>query len=143
MMLPDFLLTCTACGREAVWDTEVLPPVGIPEVGHPVLWFCPDCGQDVRHRIVDLYVITDKLHHEICIATEFDRDTVDRVMAEVYRFRQRACDASPVTRLDAAEEVEEVAAAAKVSIDVVERISVAEAAWMLRRGYIVESPGDG
>jgi hypothetical protein len=39
--------------------------------------------------------------------------------------------------------VEEVAEAAGVSLDVVEQISVAEAAWMLRRGYIVEVAGDG
>jgi hypothetical protein len=34
--------------------------------------------------------------------------------------------------------VEEVAEGAGVPLDVVERISVAETAWMLRRGYLVE-----
>jgi len=142
-MSPDFLLQCTACGNEAVWDTDAVAPVGRPEVGHPVLWFCEVCGGEVRHTIVDLYVAIDKLHHEICLATELDRETVDRVMAEVYRYRERASEDEPTACLDPAEEVEEVAEAVGVSSEVVEQISVAEAAWMLRRGYIVEVSGDG
>ena len=142
-MPPDFLLECTACGGEAVWDTDAVPPVGCPEVGHPVLWFCEACREEVRHTILDLYVMIDKLHHEICLATELDRATVDRVMAAVYRHRQRASEEAPTARLDPAQEVEEVAEAAGVSLDVVEQISVAEAAWMHRRGYIVELSRDG
>ncbi len=58
-MPPDFLLECTACGTQAVWDTEAVPPVGLPEVGHPALWFCETCGRQMRHTIVDLYVLID------------------------------------------------------------------------------------
>jgi hypothetical protein len=140
-MSPDFLLECTTCGGEAIWDTEAVPPVGLPEVGHPVLWFCETCGREARHTIVDLYVLIDKLHREICVATELDRETVDRVMAQVYRHRQAASEAMPTVRLDAAQEVEDVADAARVSLEIIEQISVAEAAWMLRRGYLVEHPG--
>ena len=142
-MLPDFLLECTACGNEAVWDTDAIPPMGHPEVGHPVLWFCPACGAERHHTIVDLYVVIDKLHHEICLATELDRETVDRVMAEVYRHRQRASEDEPTAYLDPAEEAEEVAKAARVSLGVVEQVSLAEASWMLRRGYIVEALDEG
>jgi hypothetical protein len=141
-MPPDFILECTACGSEAVWDTDAVPPVGRPEVGHPVLWFCQTCGRQVRHTIVDLYVLIDKLHHEICVATELDRPTVDRVIAQVYRHRQAASEEMLTVRLDAAQEVEDVADAARVPLEVVEQISVAEVTWMLRRGYIVECPGD-
>ncbi len=141
-MSPDFLLECTVCGGEAIWDTDVLPPVGLPEVGHPVLWHCEACAGERRHRVVDLYVIIDKLHREICVVTELDRGTVDRIMAEMYRYRQRASEKSPTARLDPAEEAELVAEAAGVPLDVVEQISVAEAAWMLRRGYIVDNPID-
>jgi hypothetical protein len=142
-MPPDFLLECTVCGNEAIWDTDALPPVGVPEVGHPVLWSCHACGAERRHRIVDLYVIIEKLHREICVATELDRATVDRVMAEVHAHRRLALEESPPPRLDPALEVEEVAEAAGVSQEVVERISVAEADWMLRRGYVAECPGKG
>lgn len=142
-MPPDFLLECTTCGGETVWDTDAVPPVGSPEVGHPVLWFCERCGREMRHTIVDLYVILEKLHHEICIATELDRATVDRVMGEVYRYRQRASEEAPTAPLDPAQEAEEVAEAARVPLEVVEAISVAEAAWMLRRGYLVEVEGGG
>lgn len=141
-MPPDFLLVCTACGGEAVWDTDALPPVGSPEVGHPVLWFCQTCGAEMRHTIMDLYIVMEKLHHEICLATELDRSTVDRVMAEVYRHRQQESEEAPTARLDPAQEVEEVAEGVGVSLEVVERIFVAEAAWMHRRGYIVEVAGD-
>jgi hypothetical protein len=141
-MPPDLLLECSGCGREAVWDTEAMPPVGQPELGQPVLWYCETCGRDMRHRILDHYVITDKLHHDLCVATELDRPTVDRVMAAVYRHRQRASEASPLAPLDAAEEVEWAAEAAAVPVEVVEQISVAEADWMLRRGYIVETATD-
>ena len=142
-MPPDYLLQCTACEQEAVWDTEAVPPVGLPEVGHPVLWHCEVCGREMRHTIVDLYVITDKLHHEICLTTELDRATVDRVMNTAYRHRQKASEESPTVLLDPAQEVEDVAEAARVPLEVVEQISVAEAAWMLRRGYIVDAPTDG
>ena len=141
-MPPDFLLECSACGGQAVWDTDVLPPVGCPEMGHPVLWFCQACRREMRHTIVDLYVVTDKLHHEICLATEVDRLTVDRVMAEVHRHRQHVSDETPMARLDPAQEAGEVAETAGVSLDVVEKISVAEAAWMLRRGYVAEGGRD-
>ena len=141
-MPPDFLLECTACGREAVWDTEAVPPVGLPEVGHPVLWICEACGREMRHAIVDLYVVIDKLHHEICLRTELDRSTVDRIMAEVYQHRHQASEEAPTTPLDPAQEVEEVAERAGVPLEIVERISVAEAAWMLRRGYSVDAPAD-
>jgi len=141
-MPPDFLLECTVCGGEAIWDTDAVPPVGLPEMGHPVLWYCEACAGERRHRIVDLYVIIDKLHHEICVATELDRATVDRVMAAVYRHRRLASEEAPTGRLDPAEEVEEVAEAVDVSPGVVEQISVAEAAWMLRRGYVVDNPID-
>lgn len=138
-MPSDFLLECTACGGETVWDTDALPPMGAPEVGHPVLWFCDTCGREARHTIVDLFVMTDKLHREICVATELDRATVDRVMAMVYRHRQRVSEEEPLVPLDPAREVEEVAEAACVPVEVVEQISVAEATWMLRRGYLVET----
>ncbi len=141
-MPPDFLLECTVCGGEAIWDTDAVPPVGLPEVGHPVLWYCEGCGREMRHTIADLYVIIDKLHHEICVATELDRAAVDRVMAAVYRHRRLASEEAPTGRLDPAEEVEEVAEAVDVSPGVVEQISVAEAAWMLRRGYVVDNPID-
>ena len=142
-MPPDFLLECTACGGEAVWDTDAVAPLGCPEVGHPVLWFCQTCGTEMRHTIVDLYVGIDKLHHEICLATEMDRSMVDRVMAEMYRHRRWESEEAPTARLEPAQEVEEIAKAAGVSLEVVERICVAEAAWMLRRGYIVKLAGDG
>ena len=89
-MSPDFLLECTVCGSEAAWDTDAVPPVGLPEVGHPVLWYCQACAAERRHTIVDLYVLIDKLHREICIATELERETVDRVMGEVYQHRPPA-----------------------------------------------------
>ena len=142
-MPPDFLLECSRCGSETIWDTEAVPPVGVPEVGHPVLWFCEACGQEMRHTILDRYVVIDKLHHEICIATELDRATVDRVMAEVYRHRGTASEEAPLAPLDPAREVEEVAETTGVSQEWVERISVAEAEWMLRRGYLVDIPTDG
>jgi hypothetical protein len=141
-MLPDFLLECTACGREAVWDTEAVPPVGVPEVGHPVLWLCQACGREMRHTIVDLYVIIDKLHHEICLSTELDRSTVDRIMAEVYHHRQRASEEAPTRPLDPAQEVEDIAEKTGVALEIIEQVSVAEAAWMLRRGYIVDASAD-
>ncbi|HYL80684.1 MAG TPA: transposase [Candidatus Acidoferrum sp.] len=139
-MPPDFLIQCTACGHEAVWDTDAVPPVGVPEVGHPVLWRCRTCDREMRHTIVDLYVIMDKLHHEICLATELDRAMVDRVMDAAYRYRQKASEESPTALPGPAQEVEEVAEAARVPLEVVEQISVAEADWMLRRGYIVDDP---
>ncbi len=138
-MPPDYLLQCTTCGGEAVWDTDAVPPVGQPEIGHPVLWTCETCGAERRHTIVDLFVITEKLHHEICLATEVDRPTVERIMTAMYRHRLYASEEQPLARLDPAEEVEEVAEAAGVSLVLVEEISVAEATWMLRRGYIVEA----
>jgi hypothetical protein len=138
-MPPDFLLQCTTCGGEAVWDTDAVPPVGQPEIGHPVLWFCKTCGAERRHIIADLFVITDKLHHDLCLATEVDRPTVERIMTEVYRHRLRASEGGALPPPDPAEEVEEVAQAAGVSLELVEEVSVAEASWMLRRGYIAET----
>jgi hypothetical protein len=92
----------------------------------------------MRHTIVDLYVMTDKLHHEISLATELDRTTVDRVMAEAYQKRQRESEEAPAAPLHPAREAAEVAETAGVRLEVVEQIFAAEAAWMLRRGYIVE-----
>ncbi len=141
-MAPDFLLRCTACGSEAVWDTEALPPIGAPDIGHPVLWRCETCASEQRHIVQDLFVITDKLHHEICVATETDRATVDRVMAEMYRHRERVREARPAEELDSADEVDEVADATGIPHELVADISVAEAAWMVRRGYFPEkAPG--
>ena len=137
-MPPDFLLRCTACGNEAIWDTEVCPPVGTPEIGHPVLWECEACGGERRHIIVDLFVITDKLHHGICVATEIDRPTVDRVMTRMYQHRRRIRETAPDEQPDPAEEVEDVSEAVGLPAEVVVEISVAEAAWMLRRGYFPE-----
>jgi hypothetical protein len=97
----------------------------------------------MRHRIVDLYVMIEKLHHEICMAAELERSMVDRVMAEVYRHRQRESEEVPTVRRDSAREVEQVAEAVGVSPDVVERIAMAEVAWMLRRGYLVDAAGAG
>ncbi len=140
-MPPDFLLRCSRCGSEAVWDSDEVPPIGTPEVGEPVLWFCRRCGRDMRHAIADFYVMTDKLHREICVFTELDRTTVDRVMEEVYRQRSLgACERltggpGPPTR------VAEVAEASGVPADLVEQIAVAEADWMMRRGYLAERSG--
>ena len=75
--------------------------------------------------------------------TELDRSTVDRVMITLYRHRQHASETSPAQDPNPAEEMEEVAEAAAVSVEVVERLSVAEADWMLRRGYIAETSTDG
>lgn len=141
-MPPDFLLQCTRCGSEAVWDTEEVPPVGAPDVGEPVLWFCQRCGREMRHAILDLYVLTDKLHHEISLVTELDRATVDRVMGEVYRQRRLGSCEHPAAKMDPATEVEQVAEASGVSVELVEQIAVAEADWMLRRGYLVERSGE-
>lgn len=135
---PDFLLKCTRCGSEVVWDTEELSPVGTPQVGEPVLWFCGRCGREMRHAIVDLYVLIDKLHHEISLVTELDRATVDRVMEAVYRQRRLASCERLAEGGDPATEVEQAAEASGVSVEMVERIAVAEADWMLRRGYLVE-----
>ena len=96
----------------------------------------------MRHYIADLYVITEKLHHDLCVTTELDRATVNRVMAAAYRYRQEALETSSAACLNPAEEVEEVAEAAVVPVEVGERLSVAEADWMLRRGYIVETTTD-
>jgi hypothetical protein len=134
-MLPDFLLRCVVCGTEAVWDTEALPPVGTPEIGHPVLWSCGFCGQHQRHIVEDLFVMVDKLHHEICVAMEMDRVTVDRVMTQMYRYRQRQREDHPFREPDPAEEVEEIAGATGIPQELVAEISVVEATWMLQRGY--------
>jgi len=138
-MPPDFLLRCTACGSQAVWDTEAVPPVGAPEIGHPVLWRCENCGGEQRHVVQDLVVIPDKLHHEICIATEIDRRTVDRVMAELHRYRNRTREKIPTGQPEPAEGIEEVAAATGVCRELVADVSAAEADWMRRRGYVPET----
>jgi hypothetical protein len=142
-MLPDFLLQCTACGAESVWDTDALPPVGRPEVGHPVLWLCQTCGAERRHTIVDLYVVIDKLHHEICLTTELDRSTVDQVMAEIYRRRRQESEEVPTVQPGPTQEAVEVAESLGISLGMVERIYMAEAAWMLRQGYIHGRAGEG
>ncbi len=141
-MPPDFVVRCTGCGREAVWDTEAVPPVGVPEIGHPVLWRCEDCGSEQRHIVQDLVVIADKLHHEISLATEIDRRTVDRVMGEMSRYRQRTHATIPTGEPESPEEIEVVAAATAVRLELVAQISAAEAGWMRRRGYVPETdPG--
>jgi hypothetical protein len=134
-MPPDYLLRCTTCGSEAVWDTEACPPVGVPEIGHPVLWQCEACGNERRHVISCQAVIIDKLHHEICVATEVDRSTVDRVMSEMRRYRRRTGAGSTEAGLSAAE-ADDVADVTGVPRDVVGQISNAEAAWIVRRGYV-------
>jgi hypothetical protein len=133
-MPPDFLLRCTACGHEAVWDTEACPPVGIPEIGHPVLWQCGPCGSERRHVVACQVVITEKLYHEICVATEIDRPTVNRVMGELHRYRRRTRDALADVG-SSSTEIEDVADASGAPRDVVGQIVNAEDAWMLRRGY--------
>ncbi len=135
-MPPDFLLVCTVCGSEAVWDTEALPPVGLPEAGHPVMWRCATCRIETRHEIAGEVVITDKLHHDISLATELDRPTVDRVMAEVRR-RHAGLPVGLANRLvDKADAVEGIAVAAGVAEAVVRDILLAEGAWGQRRGYV-------
>jgi hypothetical protein len=137
-MPPDFLLRCTRCGSEAVWDSEEVPPVGAPEIGDPVLWYCRQCEEEMRHTIADLFVPIDKLHHEISLVTEVERATVDRVMTEVYRHRRPGRYAPRTDGPGPAADVERVAEACEVSMETVERIAVAEADWMLRRGYLAD-----
>jgi hypothetical protein len=132
-MPPDFRLVCTTCGSEAVWDTEAVPPVGEPAVGHPVVWYCATCEAQSRHEIAGAVVITEKLHHEICVATEVDRPTVDRVMAEVRRREDRVGSAARL--LEDAGDLGAIADAAGVPAAVVREIVLAEGAWCARRGY--------
>ncbi|HTX52819.1 MAG TPA: hypothetical protein VMD08_05385 [Candidatus Baltobacteraceae bacterium] len=134
--MPDFVLVCSVCGSEALWDTDQLPPAGTPEVGHPVLWPCPTCGSERRHRIQDVCLIAEKLRHAVSIATEIDRQTVDRVFAAAERFRQSADDSRG--GMGAAEELAAVASAAGVPADLVDRIAIAEAGWLSRHGYLPE-----
>jgi hypothetical protein len=129
-MPPDFLLRCTTCDAEAIWDTEAIPPVGLPAPGHPVLWHCAVCGDERRHVIADSIVIPDKLRHEICVATELDRRTVDRAMAELARLRRGRTEAAA---LEAAADLLQLAA------ETVAEILAAESAWLIRRGYPVDS----
>ena len=105
-----------------MWDTHAVPPVGCPEVGHPVLWFCQTCRAERRHTIVDLHLPIDRLHHEICVVTELDRETVDRIMAEVYRRRRTEARQS-----EPDQQAREIAGSIGVSLDAVERICAAEA----------------
>jgi len=133
-MPPDFLLACTACGTEAVWDTEAVPPVGDPEIGHPVVWFCATCGAQMRHRIAGQVVIPEKLHHDICVATEQERATVDRVLEEVRR--HAGLEPGRAGRLaDEAGALDAVAEATGVPAAVVREIVLAEQRWGERRGY--------
>jgi hypothetical protein len=135
-MPPDFLLRCPVCGSETVWDTETCPPVGSPEIGHPVLWRCEACDGEQRHVIVRVFIILDKLHHEICLATEIDRPTVNRVMTEMDRCRRpRDATASP----PGADAAEVVARRSDVPRALVEAIVAAETAWLRRRGYLAEN----
>jgi len=137
-MAPDFLVRCTACGSDAVWDTDASPPVGVPEIGHPVLWPCNTCHREQRHIVQGPVIIADKLHHEISVVTEIDRRTVERVMAEMYRYRQRTRGPAPEELQVSADQVEDVAGATGLPRELVLQISEAEAAWMLRRGYSSE-----
>jgi hypothetical protein len=129
-MPPDFLLRCNGCGGETIWDTEALPPVGTPEVGDPIFWLCAGCGREMRHVIAEPAVLSDKLHHEISLATELERQTVEQVMAEVNRRRLAGCAGD-----DLARRMVEIAEAVGVSTEAVDEIVLAEAAWMRRRGY--------
>jgi len=135
-MPPDFLLRCTVCGGESVWDTDACPPVGTPQIGHPILWRCEACGEERRHIIENLFLALDKLHHEICVATEIDRLTVDLVMTELYWCRRAREPRASFTRMESAEEAEEVARVTGIRQELVEQIAMAEAAWLLRRGYV-------
>ncbi len=134
-MPPDFLLRCTGCGGEAVWDTEATPPVGAPEIGHPVLWRCDTCGGEQRHIVEQLCIIVAKLHHDICLETEIARPTVERVMAELCRYRKDTRTAGIGAGDRTIEEVEDVAGATGVARELVLEIADAEAEWMRRRGY--------
>ena len=134
-MPPDFLLRCTGCGGEAVWDTEAVPPVGAPEIGHPVVWKCESCGGEQRHIVEQPCIITDKLHHDICLATEIERHTVDRVMTELCRYRRDTHTAGTETRPRTVEEIKDVAGDTGVPRELVLEIAGAEAEWLRRRGY--------
>jgi hypothetical protein len=112
--------------------------VGVPEIGHPVLWRCETCGGEQRHIVQGFFLITEKLQHEICVATEIDRRTVECVMAELCRYRTGARDGAAEERPGSIEEVEDVAGAIGVSAKFVQQICQAEAAWMRRRGYAPE-----
>lgn len=138
-MPPDFLLRCMTCDAEAIWDTEAIPPVGLPAPGHPVLWRCETCGDERRHVIVDSIVIADKLHHEICVATELDRRTVDRVMDELNRVRRDQPEGPASEALDVPFEVEVVADRLHLSVEAVAEIVAVKAAWLVRRGYLADS----
>jgi hypothetical protein len=138
--VPDFVLRCTVCGGEVLWDTDQLPPAGTPQVGDPVLWSCVTCRCERRHRIESLCLVAEKLRHAVSVATEIDGPTVERVMAAAERFR-RAGDDCPGPR-GAADERTAVADAAGVPAEVVDRIAVAEAAWLCRRGYIQDMPAE-
>ncbi len=135
-MPPDFLLRCLGCGSESVWDTEACPPVGTPEIGHPVLWRCEACGGEQRHVIDSLCLVLDKLHHEICLATEIDRRTVDLIMAEVRRCRRQEDRTTSCACADPAAEATAVAKTTGLSRELVEQVAAAETVWLLRRGYI-------
>jgi hypothetical protein len=135
-MPPDFLLACTACGTEAVWDTEAVPPVGDPEVGHPIVWFCATCQAQMRHRIAGEVVIPDKLHHDVCVATELPRAIVDRVLGEVRRRNAGLETGHAGGLVDDLDAVEAIAATAGVPAAVVREIILAEQRWAERRGYV-------
>jgi hypothetical protein len=112
----------------------------MPEIGHPVVWTCETCGGEQRHVVEQLCVITDKLHHDICLATEIDRHTVDRVMNELCRYRKDTHVAGIETRPRPAEEIEDVAGATGVPCELVLELADAEADWMRRRGYLRGTP---
>ena len=109
--------------------------MGTPQVGHPVLWRCEACGAERRHIIESYYLALDKLHHEICVATEIDRRTVDLVMTELYWCRRARERPTSSTRVKSVEEAEEVARVTGIRQEMVERIATAESAWLVRRGY--------
>jgi hypothetical protein len=107
----------------------------VPEIGHPVLWRCDACGGEQRHIVENLCIIGDKLHHEICLATEIDRRTVERVMAELCRYRKDTCHTDIEPRPRSADEADDVASAIGLARRLVLEIADAEAEWMRRRGY--------
>ncbi len=136
--MPDFLLRCSVCGSEVLWDTDQLPPAGTPQLGDPVLWFCVACHDERRHLIVAVAVQSQKLRQAVSVATEIDGPTVERVMAAADRIREVEGDRPGLG--GGPDELAAVAAAADVPPELVDRIAVAEAAWLSRRGYIQELP---
>ena len=116
--------------------------MGAPQIGHPVLWRCGTCGGERRHTVESLFLALDKLHHEICVATEIERQTVDLVMTEMYWCRRSRERPTFPTHVKSAEEAEEVARLTGIRAELVQQIAAAEAAWLLQRGYTPKTAED-